>query len=373
MVKKILASALSLTLLASTGTSMTAWTSHHSQTKQTSLKDHKTPSLDKFKLQKGFPSNYAADQIVEFNQVIYLEGPQFATSGLYESFDQGKTFVANHDVNTGEIFTVQMINGIVYVGGVGGLWESSDNGKTFHKQTGLPQYAWFETIAAYDGVIYLGTWTDGLWESFDNGKTFVLNESMIKAHIHQIVATANTIYVGVYYDGLDPTIDGLYESFDHGKTFVQNETIDHGISIAAIGVAPDGVVYIGVFGKLWQSFDDGHTFVQNHVGLASHGASQIMFANNAVYLASGYGLFVSQDDGKTFSHGNLDNAWVNHFTLLNQVIYASTQEGNFYESFDQGKTFVPNHSVPTNPIATVAAINQHVYVSTFNKGFWANF
>lgn len=352
MFKKIMTSALALLLVANAS----AWNSHQTQAKANG-------QLEQFRKQKNVPAKFDVRVIVQLNKVIYLGGAE----GLYESTDNGKTFTQNKSIPATNVYTVQEINKVIYVGAVGGLWVSRDNGQTFSRNRAFSQKSWVTTLAEANGVIYAGTYNDGLYESIDNGQTFTLNPSMIKAHIHIIVATKSTVYVGLTWDALSYDLDGLYKSFDNGKTFVQDPTVDHTAAVFDIKVAPDGVVYVGTVFGLYQSFDAGKTFVLNKDPLVYSGADQIMIQNNVVYLTNNNGFHYTTDDGKTWSKSNLDRTWATAFTFYNNVWYVGTQYKGLWESFDGGRTFVPNKSFSFDQGAVMA-----LTVAAPTVYFWAN-
>lgn len=128
MFKKIMTSALALSLFASAVTSASAWNSHQTQAKTSG-------QLEKFQKQKNVPANFDVRVIVQLNKVIYLGGVE----GLYESTDNGKTFTQNKSIPATNVYTVQEINKVIYVGAVGGLWVSRDNGQTFSRNRAFSQ------------------------------------------------------------------------------------------------------------------------------------------------------------------------------------------------------------------------------------------
>ena len=328
MLKKILTSLATFTLVVGAVTSATAWTNSNkvsskpisNQEKQTQS-NYNLSNDNFFTKNTSLPNNYSVTADYVYNNIVYVGTDE----GLYESTDNGKTFVKNNALGNLYIGSIYAYNKIIYVGlgglfaagGDYGLYESMDNGQTFTENASInaimhnPLYGGFyiNRIYAANNVIYL--WGTGeepstgreatyFYESFDNGKTFTPNSSLGP------VFEVYTIYFydSVVYLGSDDGI-GLYESTDNGKTFTKNNTLqDYQTQIV---YAFNNVVYVGTNGGLWESTDNGKTFSLDG-SLGNYFEIESMFVFNKVFyvginndLTGDYGLYESMDNGQTFT------------------------------------------------------------------------
>ena len=140
------------------------------------------------------------------NNVIYLANVLNGEPLLWESTDNGKTFVLNESLPLPA--SSEAINNIyadpeskiIYLGTDHGLYESTDNGSTFTQNTSFSGTDFVKPIYAYKNVVYVMC-NNGLYESNDNGKTFV---ETCRAIPNSICSFQNNLYVS--------TEKGLYET-----------------------------------------------------------------------------------------------------------------------------------------------------------------
>ena len=295
--------------------------------------------------------------ILTYNQVTYV-GTQ---NGLWESFDNGKTFVQSTTIPSDYyINNLYAANSIIYAETYNGvIYQSTDNGKTFAPNSLIPYY--INNIYAVKNVIYVGSEVNGLWESTDNGKTFAQIETVSDSvTITSIYAYNNVIYVG--------TNDGLYESLDNGKTFTH---IGHS-QIQQI-YAYNNVIYLSqspnhvAKEELFESFDNGKIFTQYTAISGDYNINNIYAADNVIYVGTGDGLYESYDNGKTFVQDG--HSQIHELYSLNNVLYLSQYlnyvPDGLYESTDKGETFRKNASIPGNYyVNSIAGANSVVYAGT---------
>ena len=134
MLKRILSSLATLTLVAGSVTSTTAWTEHKNQnggdTQKQKSQSSQNYSLDRTKFTKNSSlSNEIIESVYSYKNTIYVGT---FDNGLWQSTDNGKTFTKNKNifVKSGEISAIYSYNNVLYIG-EDLLYESTDNGKTF--------------------------------------------------------------------------------------------------------------------------------------------------------------------------------------------------------------------------------------------------
>ena len=336
MLKKILSSLATLTLVAGSVTTTTAWTEHKNQnmgnTQKKNQQSSENYSLDKTNFTKN-PSllGKTIESVYSYNNIIYVGTFQ---NGLWQSTDNGKTFIQNKNifVKSGEISAIYSYNNVLYVGGDSVLYESTDNGKTFFPNLSLlifPYIGLITSIYAYNNVLYFGTDYTGLFESTDNGLIFTKNKTVhdsddntdLGFDVHNIFhGSQNTIYVSSYY--------GLYQSSDNGKTFTQNNWFKNNVSSTSYIYYYKNTLWVasndGEYGGLYESTDNGKTFTRNNLINIYY----IYCYKDFVYIGTTFGLYESFDNGKTFTIDESTNFWIFSIYAFNNVVYLGTEDSN---------------------------------------------
>ena len=381
MVKKLLSSLATLTLVVGSVTSTTAWTEYKNQNNE-NIKNQNNQSSQDYSLNKNQWSYFKrlgflrdASVVYAYDDVIYVSGGPFYDNGiLYESVDNGVTWNQNKSLLSGlAISNFFGYNNIVYVASSnGGFWESFDNGKTFTQNKSLTGNI-FNSVYAYNNVIYV-TGYYGFWESFDNGKTFTQNKSIPNDSLRTYYFN-KVVYIET--DG-----NGFWESFDNGKTFMQNSSIPNNNEETEVyGYDTNAnIIYVVTYnGGLWESFDNGKTFTQNK---SLPTVSKIYGAVYAGYIYAGTdsGLYESEDGGKNWDlifnpPGQIDNVYVySNYGYAHYIVYVETSgsgEGygmSFYESTDNGRTFNEKKLTQNNSdtIEDLFTYNKATYIATDN-------
>ena len=384
MLKKILSSLATLTLIAGSVTTTTAWTEHKNQNKGDAQKQNPQSSqnyslgVKTFKKDTSLPGSDYNSTLYFYNNIFYY----IYNNAVYESTDNGKTFTKNKQISSDDGVTyVYSYNNVVYCSGNGAIYESRDNVKTFNKIPSFSIKNDFYEIYGYNNIVYITIPNgSGLYESKDNGKTFTKNmsSSISNLRINNIYVYNKVIYVSIY-DSVT-----LYESFDNGKTFTKNNSLpgssgNHADISDIYGY--NGVVYLGTeFAGgdgtntgLYESVDNGKTFRINQAlsGSASLGyeINEIYSYNNIIYVDwynegshHDYGLYESTDNGKTFTKGVIPQS-IGYICGYGNSLYGASASAGLYESFDNGKTWTINKSIPASiDIGDIYNYNGVVYV-----------
>ena len=339
-------------------------------TKQDQQLGGKKLNPEYFTKNTSVPNDVSFMAMWSYNGILYGGSK---SNGLYESVDQGQTFVQNKSIPTNAgIFSIYSYDNVIYVvlNKAGALYESTDNGQTFKQVASTTTFE--GSIYAYNGVVYAGT-SNGLYESFDNGKSWTQN-IYIPTDCDVFIIRA---YNGVMYVGND----GLYESKDNGKTFARNDSIpgDSVPTLQSVGSIYyyQKTVYVTVVNTLsnkdgmYESSDNGATFTQNKSIPSTSGANYTYAYDDVIYVCTSQnGLYESTDDGESF-HTNFSipsGGDVSQVYAYNNVIYALVSGQGLYESFDQGTTFKQNMQIPSTNcyVREMYGYNNVVYVLVDN-------
>ena len=336
MLKKILSSLATLTLVAGSVTTTTAWIEHKKQNGGSTQK-----------------------QKPQSSQNYNIKDPNL--------FAQNNSLPKGDSINSEYIY-----KNVFYVGTKSGLYESTDNGKTFTKNTSCDYN--ITTIYAYNDVVYVGTKSNSLWESNDYGVTFTqVYSSLYDKSITTIYAYNHVVYVGT-------TTFWIYESTDNGKTWKYLASMPSGDPPVNCIYVYNDVIYVGVSGNLfdesdlWESTDNGATFYSvTGTGMSDLSVNCIYVYNDVIYVGTSKGVWISTDKGQSFSQA-LWFPWgevsINSIYFYKNAIYVGTNGGLYKADYYQNPDFIQKTSIPVDDsVSSVQTYNNVVYAGT-NTGLY---
>ena len=173
------------------------------------------------------------------------------------------------------------------------------------------------------------------WERVDGGTTAKRLDGLGAARA--IIPLGPQVWVGG--DG------GLFVSYDFGETWEQRSTTA-GIRSLLFSRWPqsDLTAFAGTASGLLKSADLGRTL--KPTALAGAPVSRMDWPGPALLLATGYGLVLSDDGGRTFTgageslpRGEMKAFVLSAFFAVDPVIFAAPASGGVYRSGDGGKTW----------------------------------
>ena len=182
-------------------------------------------------------------------------------------------------------------------------------------------------------TMFMGTETGGVWKSTDAGQTWKASGTgIVPRQVHAITETADGTTL------LGGTSSGVYVSRDTGATWALTNTGTLSIALAAAADPfRDPIAYVGgSAGQVYRTGDAGRTFFAASNGLP---------AENIV------GLEIA--------------AW--------STVYAVTETGSLYSSWDEGTSWQPTAIAVPDPIRAVK-VDPHtpwiLYGGTHGGGIW---
>lgn len=283
-------------------------------------------------LTEYLPSLGVSGIAVDYNNsnIIYIStGDEDASDsygiGVYKSTDggvswnpTGETIIGGNSV-MGEIYMHPTDSNVLWVVSSEGLFKTTDAGTSWTKtQTGRIKE--IRLKPNNPDVIYLvqqAGATINLLKSTDGGDNFTNIQVLANSGRTVIdVTAANPEYLYVLVSRTNDTFKQLMRSEDSGETFeIQNNTTDiydggqqawFDLALAVSDTDPD-LLFTGML-NVWKSTDGGTTFTRgaewnepaapNYTHADIH---DIKFFNDKVYVGSDGGIYVSEDNGASFS------------------------------------------------------------------------
>ena len=163
---------------------------------------------------------------------------------------------------------------------------------------------------------------------------------------------------------------GLWYSKDQGKSFVQDITIPKQADIEGM-VNVDNKRMLTTFQNGQWTSTDGINWIKTSDYPTEH---DIQVINGVIYLISNFkGVWQSFDGGKTFVKNttlplNLDPS--SKIIAFNNQLFIATSYIGFYNSMDNGKTWQLVKSLPKVQYAKIALLDNDLYASGYKLGLW---
>lgn len=283
-------------------------------------------------LTEYLPSLGVSGIAVDYNNsnIIYIAtGDEDASDsysvGVYKSTDGGVTWnetgqtIAGGSSVMGEIYIHPTNSNILWVVSSEGLFKTTDAGASWTKtQTGRVKE--IRLKPNNPDVIYIvqqvGS-TINLLKSTDGGDNFANINTFSNAGRTVIdVTPANPEYLYVLVSNSNDTFRSILRSEDSGATFqVRNNTTDiydggqqawYDLALTASDVDPE-LIFTGML-NIWKSTNGGTTFTRGAtwndptaVNYTHADIHDLKFFNGKLYAGTDGGIYISEDNGATFS------------------------------------------------------------------------
>ncbi len=337
--------------------------------------------------------------------------------GLWKTEDLGLTWnnISDGFFKTGSVGAVAVAESdpnVVYVGmgehaprGVmthhgDGVYKSTDAGKTW-KRMGLENTQHISRIqihptdpntlyVAAQGALYSSSPDRGVYKSTDGGVTWIKSLSVDEktgcSELSMDMNNPRILYAAMWEHGRLPWKvisggpgSGLYKSMDAGATWEKiHDGLPKELGKMAIAVCRSNSEKVYALIESDSEKELGGLFVSNNGGKnwrrinAEHELLQRAWYyievfvdplnENTVYVLSAPAL-KSIDGGKTFdnmsgTHGDYHDLWINPKNSKNMVI---SNDGGAAITLNQGKTWTPQHTMPTGQFYRINVDNQFPY------------
>ena len=322
----------------------------------------KAGKYDWVQLTAGLPSlNHNSIAISPVDPKMMYIGTRI---GLFVSTDGGDTWWPRViDTNQEEPLQVKCIavsfteSKTAYAGTYGkGIYVTYDGGLSWSNLNNGLISKDIETIAIdpkNPKVIFTGTYGAGIFKSTNGGTSFIpKNTGLPETRVKKIVIDSqdsNLLYTVLYNNA------GMFKSEDGGSNWKEiNNGItgsDKDIASFAVDSVENNVLYAGTQsnGKLFKSQNFGDSWKQINAKFADTWIGEITIDytdENIIYLATGEGVFKSEDGGINFRKKvsglpelNIKTIAINSKDHL--ILYTSTFSNGLYKTVNGGDEWVP--------------------------------
>lgn len=248
----------------------------------------------------------------------------------------------------------------------GRMFLTTDDGKNWTQIGSADSTIDILSIVALDSQILAGTW-NGFYLSTDDGKNWnAVTPAGIPADIPiwSIVMINSTLYACV--------TGGIYKSSDSGSSWTE---VSSGIPVDAriISVIASGnAIYAGSAGKgVFKSTDGGTNWIAINSGLSDMNISQLAVLGTRLFAVSLTGVFMSGNDGTSWAADNSGLQNVNCFAVVNDGLWAGTDDDGVHLSIDSGATWRSfSTGIPADTrIWSLAESGGNIFAGT-SSGVW---
>lgn len=290
----------------------------------------------------------------------------FASFGgdLYRTTDKG----ANWSFTTVKsVFDIVVHNNKVIVFSYeNGLLASTDEGNTWEPAgNGIPDSVKITALAS-DGVTLLAEgYEDAVFKSVDNGLTW---RNVYVGDASLFISDGQHLSIQDKLAAVS-TKNGVFTSTDAGETWVESPTNMPPFPTSALTIFGNKI--IALFGNEgYVTADSGKTWnevVSDLPWLAI--ATDIAYADSALYLATEIGFYVSTDGGETWVerfNGLPAESFVNAVNISNHGIYTGTTQNIFF-SADKGLNWESkNKSVNKVNVRAVTSSGDRIFTGSLS-------
>jgi hypothetical protein len=222
------------------------------------------------------------------------------------------------------------------------------------------------SIVMLDSKILASTW-NGFYLSTDDGKTWNAVTPMgipADTPIWSIVMINSTLFAGI--------TGGIYKSLDNGSTWTE---VSSGILVDAritSIVASGNAIFAGSASKgVFKTTNSGTSWTAINSGLTDTRISQLAVLGTRLFAVTLTDVFISDNSGTNWAADNSGLENVNCFIVVNDRLFAGTDDNGVHLSVDSGVTWTSFSSgISANTrIWSLAVSSDSIFAGT-SSGVW---
>lgn len=256
------------------------------------------------------------------------------------------------------ISTLMVAGNLTFIGNNNGAYRSIDGGLTFTK---IPSLPYTQSFAASGGNLYAGA-RFGFFRSLDLGDSWSMsNAGMTDRLVRKIVSSGNTLIAA--------TENALYRSSNQGMSWEESPLPLRADSFIGPLFAKGQIVLVSTYqsqSEVYLSSNSGISWkkinsIDHYYGFATIG--------NDLYLSNQKGIFVSKDDGTSWSQIYFASGTVGEMISMGSFLLVSSSEG-ILRITTSGAATSAQGNLPlsvTAGIISLTSIDNRVFAG-FNNG-----
>jgi len=248
-----------------------------------------------------------------------------------------------------------------------GFLRSTDQGTTWTSSSALASI--FMILVVYDGAFLAGTSGQGIYRSTDLGVTWdASNTGLSNWNVTALAVCGRNIFAG--------TDSGLFVTSNGGSMWSRiNSPLDT-LRISAIAGSSDSIV-VGTDSGAFRLFNDGVSWTTVPTPLPKVNINALLiqgsttFAGVADSRVNREGVYVSTDNGTSWSNGGPDSLFVFTLAGTGQAIFAGGAAG-VYLSTNNGKSWkaVSEGLLPQAYVWSLALVGSNILAATNGLGIF---
>jgi len=258
----------------------------------------------------------------------------------------------------------------ILIGGNNSVYSSEDKGGSWvQKVSGLPGDMQVPTLFTDGSTVYLVTYAGELFSSTNGGDSwFEITTNLGKFKIKDMTFINDKI---VAYTQNPYTADDAIQWSADAATWTSSNFPD--VAVKSLEVAFNKVYAIAQNDGLYISSDNGSTFSNENTGIVS---GQLLENNGDLfYFSSDDGVNLLSADGKTLTprqDGIITNS-LNVLISANNILFLGTSIG-VYRSGNGGSSWsLANKGLGYQPIADMVSMGDTLFAGTANGGIWRSY
>jgi photosystem II stability/assembly factor-like uncharacterized protein len=295
------------------------------------------------------------------------------TEGVYISSDYGADWsLVTDGLIYGEyVYSITIGGDNIFAGTSGGVYLSTNNGVLWTEVIdGLPSNSPVNALFISGKNILAGT-GGGIYLSTNNGSYWSdANKGLTATKINTLAVSGNYIFAGTYNSY---GVEGVYISSDNGTNWVlSNNGIPGGISFNAFAINGNNIFAGGI--GIYLSTNNGLSWLQS--GLTGIIVNSLVVNGNNVFAGTNYGVYLSADNGSTWSllnNGLPNGISFNALAISENNIFVGGENGIYFSTNNGANWNQASYGLPAYPdnyFISIAASGNNIFAGTFGGGVY---
>jgi len=248
----------------------------------------------------------------------------------------------------------------------GRMFLTADNGANWTQSSSADSDIDILSILMLNNNILAGTW-NGFYLSSDGGTTWnAVTPTGIPADtaIWSIAMIGTTLFAG--------TTGDIYKSSDNANTWIEvNSGIPVNARITSIVESGNIIFLSSASNGVFKTTNDGTSWTEINSGLTDMHISQLVVSGTRLFAVTLKGVFVSDNDGMSWAADRSGLQNVNCFVVVNNQLFAGTDDSGIYRSDDNGATWISVTSgMPTDTRVWSLALSSDSIFAGTSSGVW---